>query len=123
MLRAKQAIIEEVIQEACVTLKTQKDDDYFKMIEKLIEIYALPEEGEIYFSEADRKRMPAGFEDKISDAAKVKGGSLKLMEASRPIEDGFILVYGGIEENCTLKAILNAKKDQLQDQVNRILFS
>ena len=44
------------------------------------------------------------------------------MKEPRPIEDGFVLVYGGIEENCTFRALMDAKKDQLQDTVNQILF-
>ena len=65
--------------------------------------------------------MPSDFEEKIIAAAAEKGGSLVLSK-ERSIEDGFILVYGGIEENCTLKALLDAKKDELQDKVNEILF-
>ena len=30
--------------------------------------------------------------------------------------------WGGVEENCTLKALFDVKKDQLQDKVNEILF-
>ena len=66
--------------------------------------------------------MPAGFEKKIEAAAKEKGGSLVLKKEPKAIADGFVLVYGGIEENCTLRALFDAKRDQLQDQVNAILF-
>ena len=54
--------------------------------------------------------------------AKEKGGSLTLGKEPGKIEDGFLLVYGGVEENCTLKALMDAKKDSLQDKVNEILF-
>ena len=66
--------------------------------------------------------MPQDFEKKIAAAAEAKGGSLVLKKEPKAIEDGFILVYGGIEENCTLKALFDAKKDELQDKVNEILF-
>lgn len=122
LLRAKQELIGEVIDEAYRVLKSQDVENYFLTIEKIIKIYALAEAGEVYFSAADLARMPQGFEDKIQSAAQEKGGSLKLMKESRPIADGCILVYGGIEENCTFKALIDAKKDQLQDKVNQILF-
>lgn len=122
LLQAKQEIIKEVIDEAYRELKSQDSDSYFRTIEKLVKTYALPESGEVYFSEKDLLRMPENFSEKIEKAAKERGGTLKLMKEARQIEDGFILVYGGIEENCTLRALLDAKKDQLQDQVNRILF-
>lgn len=123
LLRAKQEIIQEVIDDAYDRLKSQNTDDYFSTMEKLIKTYALEEAGEIYFSEADLARMPKGFAEKAEAAAKTKGGSLTLMKEPRPISDGFILVYGGIEENCTLKALMDAMKDQLQDKVHQILFA
>lgn len=122
LLRAKQEIIADVIEEAYVTLKKKDAKGYFLTMEKILKTYALAEDGEIYFSEEDLARMPAGFEKKIEAAAKEKGGSLVLKKEPKAIADGFVLVYGGIEENCTLRALFDAKRDQLQDQVNAILF-
>lgn len=123
ILRAKQETILKALDEAYYRLKTQETDDYFNMLEKWICKYALAENGEIYFSEEDLARMPEDFEARICCAAEEKGGRLKKMNIPGSIEDGFLLVYGGIEENCTIRAIMNEKKDQLQDEVNRILFS
>lgn len=122
LLAAKQEIIADVIEQAYVTLKGKDVQGYFLTMEKLLETYALADAGEVYFSAADLARMPAGFEKKIEAAAKAKGGSLVLKKEPKAIADGFVLVYGGVEENCTLKAIFDAKKDQLQDKVNAILF-
>lgn len=122
LLRAKQEIIADVIDEARLTLKNEDTGSYFRTMEKILKTYALAEDGEIYFSEKDLARMPSDFEEKIAAAAKAKGGSLVLKKEPKAIEDGFILVYGGVEENCTLKALFDAKRDQLQDKVNEILF-
>ncbi len=123
LLRAKQEVIAEVIEEAYTTLKEKDAEGYFGTMEKLLKTYALAEDGEIYFSAADLARMPDGFEKKIEAAAKEKGGRLTLKKEPKEIADGFILVYGGVEENCTLKALFDARRDQLQDKVNAILFS
>ena len=123
LLRAKQEIIAEVIEEARLTLKKKDAQSYFLTLEKILKTYALAENGEIYFSAEDLARMPADFEKKIKTAAKEKGGSLVLKKEPKAIADGFVLVYGGVEENCTLKALFDAKKDMLQDKVNAILFS
>ena len=104
-------------------LKNQDVNSYFETIKKLIQTYSFPEDGEIYFSKEDLERMPEGFEASILEAASKAGGSLKLMKESKSIEDGFVLVYGGIEENCTFRALIDAKKDELQDTVNQILFA
>lgn len=122
LLSAKQEIIAELIDEAYETLKKEDTANYFLTMEKILKTYVLAEDGEIYFSAADLARMPADFEKKIAAAAKEKGGSLVLKKEPKEIADGFVLVYGGVEENCTLKALFDAKKDQLQDKVNAILF-
>ena len=123
LLRAKQEIIAEVIEEARLTLKKKDAQSYFLTLEKILKTYALAENREVYFSAEDLARMPADFEKKIKTAAKEKGGSLVLKKEPKAIADGFVLVYGGVEENCTLKALFDAKKDELQDKVNAILFS
>ena len=38
------------------------------------------------------------------------------------MDGGFLLVYGGIEENCTISAVFASKREELSDQVNRLLF-
>ena len=123
LLRTKQELIQELIQETYENIKNQATEDYFDTLEKLIETYAWAEDGEIYFSQKDLSRMPEGFDEKICKAAKKRGGNLKRMNEPRPISDGFILVYGGIEENCTLKALIESKKDVILDQIHPILFA
>lgn len=122
LLAAKQEIIAEVLDKAYGTLKTMESGEYFDMLLKLLGKYALPQEGEIYFSSTDLERLPSGYEEKISLAAGEKGGSLTLSKTGRNIENGFILVYGGIEENCTLKAMFDSKRDELSDRVHQLLF-
>ena len=122
LLKAKQEIIAEIIGSAYQTLKEEDTASYFLTMEKLVKTYALADKGEIYFSAADLGRMPADFEKKIEAAAQENGGSLTLKKEPKAIPDGFVLVYGGVEENCTLKALFDVKKDQLQDKVNEILF-
>ena len=39
------------------------------------------------------------------------------------IDGGFILKYGGIEQNLSVDAIFEEKKDQMQDLAGKILFS
>ena len=122
LLRAKQDIIAQVIEDAYVMLKQEETESYFRTMEKILKTYVLAGPGEIYFSARDLARMPQDFEKKIYAAAEEKGGSLVLSKEPKAIEDGFIIVYGGIEENCTLRALMDAKKDELQDKVNQILF-
>ncbi len=123
LLEAKQEIISRIIEKAYQDMCSAGDDEYFDCMERLLEQYALPQAGEIYFSARDLKRMPLAFKARIKMTAVKKGGSLKLAEAEAPIEGGFILVYGGIEENCSLRAIFEEKQELLKDMVREFLFA
>ena len=64
-----------------------------------------------------------GFEDEIKAIAAAKGGSLSLAKEPKELDGGFILVYGGVEENCSFKALISAKKDELADKVHQLIFA
>ncbi|HEY9574351.1 MAG TPA: V-type ATP synthase subunit E family protein [Lachnospiraceae bacterium] len=122
ILKAKQSLVEEVLKAAYERLANQEDDAYFAMIEKLLDKAVLPKEGHLYFSEKDLKRLPGDFRQRVDALAQSKGGSLQVMEEGKKIENGFILAYGGIEENYSLKALFNEKREKLQDKVCAVLF-
>lgn len=128
LLAARQEVIAEVIDRAYEKIRTMDAKRYFEMLEKQIEKNAHAEAGEILLCEADLARIPADFEKRADAAAGKKGGSLKLSKEAAAIEDGFLLRYsderddGGIDENCTLGAILDEKKEELTDLVHRILW-
>ena len=123
VLSAKQEVIAEVLNKAYEKLKAMETADYFAMMMKILDKYVLAQAGEIYFSQADVNRMPADCRAEIEKIAKAKGGSLKICSQEKGIEGGFVLAYGGIEENCTLRAMFDAKRDELSDEAHRLLFS
>lgn len=122
VLAAKQEMIREVLREAYEEILGLEAERYFGLMEKLLREYVLPEEGEICFNSRDLERMPEGFSDRIRTIAAEAGGSLILSETPLDTDGGFLLVYGGIEENCTLKAVFSSRREELSDQVNRMLF-
>ncbi len=122
LLFEKQQIISEVIEKAKASLAAQDGAAYFAMTAKLIEKNARPQAGEIAFGAADLARLDASAKAAIEAAAKKAGGSLKIAEDAADIKSGFILRYGGIEENCSLDALFAEKADQLVDKVNRALW-
>ena len=122
LLSEKQAIIHETIQKACHELADRDDSQYFRMIENLVRRYIRAENGEILFGQRDLHRLPSGFEDRLNRIAGDAGGSLQISRNPADIENGFLLRYGGIDENCTLKALFEEKMDLLQDAVHEMLF-
>ena len=120
---AKQEMIAEIIEKAYEKVINLAPDDYYQMLLSILEAYILPQEGEIYFSVKDLENMPVGFGKEIEEIALAKGGKLTVAGAGRDnIDNGFILAYGGIEENCTIRAMFDAKRDELSDIVHRLLF-
>lgn len=120
ILAAKQEIIGETIEKARESLYALPENQYFELILKMAKKYARKEDGEIQFSAKDLQRLPAGFEAQVAQAA---GAKLKISEKPGNITGGFVLSYGGIEENCSFEAIFDAQHDVLQDKVHEVLFA
>lgn len=122
LLSAKIQVIYGILDQAKASILAMPDEEYFALITRMLDQYVQSGNGTILFNERDRRRLPAGYEKVISAAAEKKGGSLALAKGSRPITGGFILVYGGIEENCSFEAIFESEKERLQDKVHSVLF-
>ena len=122
LLAAKQEMISGLIEKARETLLNMEDREYFALIEKMAECFLLSGEGEICFSEKDLGRLPKDFEDTLQKAAGKKGGTIKLSQHPVSISGGFVLVYGGVEENCSFEALFAARRDELSDKVSGLLF-
>ena len=122
ILKAKQETICEMLEKAYEAVCGEDAPAYFSRIERMLQVYAQPGEGVIYFSQKDLDRMPQDFPNKIQDAARNAKGSLKLSDKGIGIENGFVLSYGGVEENCTLRAVFDMKKDELTDKVHKMLY-
>ena len=108
-----------MLQNGLENAKHLPDDEYFSLILQMIGKYSLPQDGTILFGEKDLKRLPADFASKINDAAK---GKIALSDKAAAIDAGFILQYGGIEENCSFDAIFASEAENLSDRAGRLLF-
>lgn len=122
ILKAKQDTISHMLEKAYEKVCSKDTKTYFDRIERMIRAYAQPAAGVICFSQQDLDRMPKDFSDRIQAAAESVKGSLTLSEKGIRIDNGFVLSYGGIEENCTLRAVFDMKKDDLTDKVHEMLF-
>ncbi len=122
VLKAKQDAIDDVLAAAAGELKDLDDDEYFAQILNMGPKDAHSEDGIIKFSAKHRGRLPKGFQGQIDSAAAGKG-RLQIAEEPANIDGGFILVYGDIEENCSFDALIDASKEELQDEIGKILFS
>lgn len=120
MLVAKQKVIGDMLEKTLAYLENLPDDEYFSLILKLAEKNSQPAEGKIAFSKKDLNRLPADFIEKINSCAK---GKLSLSETPAKINSGFILIYGGVEENCSFDSMFHSKQEELTDEISALLFS
>ena len=122
LLAAQRKIEQEVIDKALSRLRQLPDDEYFGVIKKLCVKYARGN-GELLLSKADKKRLPSDFTASLNRELSKKGASLTVAEDCAKIDGGFILRYGGIEENCSFSALAEEKRDDILDRLNSMLFS
>lgn len=118
-LYTKQSIISDMLKTGLETAKSLPDDEYFALILQMIETNSQPQDGVISFGKKDLDRLPQGFITKINSVSK---GKLTLSDQAAAIDAGFILIYGGIEENCSFDAIFMSEADNLSDRAGKLLF-
>ena len=119
MLSAKQRIITSMLGEGIGVLKQLPDEEYFDLLVQMVGKYSLPGSGEIVFARCDSERLPSGLMDRINAAAK---GTLTQAGDQADIDAGFILRYGGIEQNCSFDAIFAGEAETLSDRAGKLLF-
>ena len=119
ILSRKQELIDQVMEKAKETILGQSDSDYFDMIKKMVSRFKLPEPGTISFAKKDLDRLPPGLKESVAEAV---GADVAVSEQPANIDGGFVLSYGGIEENCSIDAIFRSEREGLQDCISDILF-
>lgn len=119
-LSAKVEAVDAAIEAAYDAMCDMGADEYFAALEKLAVRNAGKGEGELRLSKRDLDRVPSGFADRINAA--LTDGSVKLSGQSADIDNGFILVYGDIEMNCTFRALINEQKDIVREKVCGVIF-
>lgn len=122
LLAAKVEMVDAVIENVIKKLNSLPDKDYFEFIGKLVGQHIREGRGELSLSKRDLERMPADFEEKLNEQAFRCKGSIVISDVPADIEDGFILRYGLVSENCGFKAVIEAEEDNVRDTAAKILF-
>ncbi|MBQ8960674.1 MAG: V-type ATP synthase subunit E [Ruminococcus sp.] len=122
ILACKVECVDRVIEDTVKKLHDLPEKEYFALVEKLAERSLREGEGVISLCRRDLDRLPEDFAEKLSQAAAKKNGTVKLDAEPAQIEDGFILSYGLISENCSFRAITEAEREGVRDTAARVLF-
>lgn len=120
-LSAKQKIISGILQESLAAAENLPPEQYFAAVTRMAAHTAHRGTGVICLNRKDLDRLPEGFEKQLNDALP-DGSSLSVSHEAAAIDSGFLLQYSGIEEDCSFRSVLSARKEELQDKVRKILF-
>ncbi|MDR2687306.1 MAG: V-type ATP synthase subunit E [Oscillospiraceae bacterium] len=115
LLQMKNEVIRQAVACALARLRALPEAEYFGALARLVAEHAQPGPGEIRFSRRDLDRLPAGFAQGLAN--------LTVSPQPAGIEDGFVLAYGDVEQNCTFEALLSARLDDIKDALHAHLFA
>ncbi|MCM1508587.1 MAG: V-type ATP synthase subunit E family protein [Ruminococcus flavefaciens] len=122
ILQCRVEIIDTAVEKILERLSGLPDSEYFDMILRLAGKKLHNGDGKVFFGKKDLARLPADFPERLSALAVGAGGKVEISATPADIDDGFILEYGLISENCTFKAILESEKDTVRDILAKELF-
>lgn len=120
MLKFKQVYIEGVTEEALQELENQSDTKYAETLLTLLQRYARPESGKMLLSKRSLSRLPKDFAVQAEAAA---GAAIAISSSPADIGGGFLLMYHGIDVNCTFAALFAERQEDLRDIAGSLLFS
>ena len=120
LLQERNRIIDEVLADVKASVAALTDTEYFLMLERFIRAHAQKESGTVILNKRDMSRLPAGFAASLSTELSTQ---LAVSETPGDFDAGCVLIYGEVEYNGTLDALISEKKDELRDLLNKELFS
>ena len=120
MLVFKQELIGEAIDAARASLEDAPDKEYFDTLLTLYKRFAREGRGEMHLNQKDIDRLPDDFLARMRKA--VPGAEVVISPKAHQVESGFLLVYGGVDINCTFRAIFEDAYEELRDAAGRLLF-
>ncbi len=123
LLSEKQRLIQEAFENALRALETLPNDRYREIVKKLLR--GIGGEGEIIVSSKDAKRLGNNFLAEVNRELKSrpgKSGQIRFSQEQREMRGGFVLRRGRHEINASFEAILQEKWEELESELDRILF-
>ena len=116
LLSIKRKVIKNIVTESKHKIENFPTKEYFDLLLMLFERNALKDQnGDIYFSKNDLKRLPKDFIKKCTE--KLSGVSIRLAGENKNIRNGFLITYGKIEIDCSIDSIFESNSQLLEDKV------
>lgn len=114
LLAVKRKCIRQVISESKQQIESLPKKEYFDLLLRLFKRNALPDNGKIYFSRLDSRRVPVDFIKQCNEF--LKEGSVELAGENKTINNGFVITYGKVEIDCSIDSIFKSNSQILEDK-------
>lgn len=121
LLETRQRLIGETLRAAGNAILEMPPQEYFEALIRIAALYAHPGEGVAYLSRRDLDRLPPDFEKRLNEALP-QGSSLHVSAEPRSMYGGLVMAYGGVEENCSLRALFGSRSENLLDMADEVMF-
>jgi V/A-type H+-transporting ATPase subunit E len=123
--KTKQNMIDDVFNKAIEELCDKPDNEYEKILSRMVIDMAETGDEEILINQKDKKRLSKDFIDNINILVKKRGlnSNMKLSSKDAHIKGGAILKNGDVEINGSFEAIVKAKKEYIEPDIFNILFN
>jgi V/A-type H+/Na+-transporting ATPase subunit E len=124
-LSAKQEVIGRVFNKAVEELRNLSKDQYLSFIRNTILSAPIHGDEVMVISPEDRQSISESFVNEMNMSLKLQGkkGEITLSKEDRSLNGGFMLIRSGIEINYTFNAIVASIREDLENEVAKILFS
>lgn len=123
-LKAKEELIDEAFSLAIKNLRQLPEEKYQQLLMPILLSAVETGTEQVIVAPHDKERLDANFIAAANRELKARGkvGNLTLSPETRPIEGGFILSAGGVENNYSFELILKLSRDELEQEVAAVLF-
>ena len=125
ILQAKQDVVDEVFSRAIDKLSSLPADQYIDIIASMAVEAVSSGTEEIILSPKDRDVYGSKIINAVNGRLSAKGmnGTVKLSDTTRDIKGGFILRSGDVEINNSFDVLVKMRRDELEAEVVKVLFS
>lgn len=124
MLQLKQEMVALAFEKAGDKLRSLPDSEYEAFLVSLAVAAAESGSESIILCAADREKYGAAVAEKANTELlrAGKNAALTLAEETREIGGGLILSGGKIETNCSIKTLIELRRNELSGEVGKLLF-
>ncbi|HHT72060.1 MAG: V-type ATP synthase subunit E family protein [bacterium] len=123
-LRTKEEIINNAFSLALQQLRELPADEYQQLLGPIMIDAVETGTEQVVVAPHDKERLGPSFIAAVNKELKARGleGKLELSPETRPLEGGFVLIAGGVENNNSFELILKLSRDELEQEVAAVLF-